>query len=314
LAEYGKIRGVKRRLALLALGWAIAAAPALAAGETVHFHFARPDGDREVETLVMTREKDLGALGKVVDRQETRTSLSYRREKGGYAITARVLSTKTTRDGQAMSDPMSEALRHLTLVYHVGPEARLTRIDGLGGVLDTLKAHFPPELVKSLEPMVTPRVLFAREAAEWTGRYQFFVERTFEIGQRIVDESPFVLPNGDTLSYRTVTTIAGREPCGGDSCVRVETEYDSKAGALDRFTTEAAGQMTRATQDSTAVSTSGSRVSGTLSRLVAPRTLRIHSEKATRITHMTITVAGHDPVAMVMTETRERSYAPVRAR
>jgi hypothetical protein len=291
----------------------VASWPARAADSEapVAFHFQRHDGLHEVETLVVTREKDMGSHGRVIDRQETRTALSWRREKGGWAITGRLLSASFTRNGQAIPDPMLEATRHLTLVYHVGLDGGLERIDGLGGVRDTLASHFPPEVVAALAPLLSPEAILAREAAEWNGRYRYFDGATLQVGETIEDESPFVLPNGDTLTFRSVTRVAGREPCAPETCVRIRIDYDSDARALERLTTETASTIVRAFgADSLAPSASGARVSGSVSRLLHPGTLHVRSEKATRVMRMTVRVPGYDPVAAVVTETRERSYAP----
>src|SRR5262245_66470994 len=96
-----------------------------AAQDTEVFHYRPANGAREVETRVAIRDADFGPYGKRLDRQETRTAFSYRKEKSGWAVTTKMLSSSFVRDGQRITDPMSEAVLGRTLVYPVRPDGSL---------------------------------------------------------------------------------------------------------------------------------------------------------------------------------------------
>lgn len=159
--------------------------------------------------------------------------------------------------------------------------------------------------MNALAPVMSPEAIQAREAAEWNGRYHYYDDAILAVGDRIEDQVPFTLPTGDTLSYRMVTMIAGRDSCAGETCARIQVAYDSDLGAANKLVSEMSSKLFHALDaDSIAPSSSGTRVSGTCDRLVHPGTLQIHSETAKRVMWMTIRMAGHDPVDAVMTETR----------
>jgi hypothetical protein len=298
---------------LLLLAPLLAPMPAGAAPATsdslIEFRYAPPHGHREIVTVETTTEKDLGALGRIVDRRTTRTSLEYRRVASGYTVTARTLSADMTRDGKPRADPILDVMRRLELVYNVGLDGGLRRIDGLAGLMDTLARSQPPEVAKALAPLLSPDAVFAREAAEWNGRYQDFADAALHTGDRIEAPVPFSLPNGDTLTYHMVISIAGREPCGAARCARIEIAYDSNLDAVHGMIDQVTGRIIRAAgADSLGLSSSGGRVTGTVSRLVDPATLLIRSEVTKRVMRMTVRAAGQEPVPVVMTETRTYTY------
>jgi hypothetical protein len=307
----GRSRGTIAVLAALAapsMAHPLLAAPG-GADSTFHFRYAPRDGFHEISTLAVTSEKDLGALGRVSDRRVYRTAWDYRREANGFTVTARTISAEATRNGKPYPDAMLDVMRRIPLVYHVGPDGGLRSIDGLAGVIDTLKHHHPPEVVKALAPVLSHEAVFAREAAEWNGRYQDYHDAVLAVGDRIETRVPFTLPSGDTLSYRMIISIAGRESCASGTCARIQVVYDSDLAAVDRMLTQMSGDLFHALGDSLGPSSSGTRISGTISRLVDPSTLRICGETSKRVLGMTIRVPGHDPVQGVMTETRVYTFS-----
>jgi hypothetical protein len=256
--------------------------------ETISFRFAPPDGTHFVQSMVTTREKSFEGIGRQVDRLESETEISLRRSGEGYVMTAKPISLKMTTDGRPAPDPVSEMLRGVVLTYRIDRDGQIQGIDGYGGLVERARQSFPPQVAEALAPLLSEQALVARETAEWNGRIGDFAGNDFAIGDSVDAEVPFTLPNGDALVYLMRISFPRLEDCAAGSCVRVEQRYDS---------------------DSLAATASGSRISGSASRLIDPRTMLIYGEVVTRTISMTMDVPGQGPVPTTLKEERSYSFA-----
>jgi hypothetical protein len=278
--------------------------------ETISFRFAPPDGTHFVQSMVTTREKSFEGIGRQVDRLESETEISLRRSGEGYVMTAKPISLKMTTDGRPAPDPVSEMLRGVVLTYRIDRDGQIQGIDGYGGLVERARQSFPPQVAEALAPLLSEQALVARETAEWNGRIGDFAGNDFAIGDSVDAEVPFTLPNGDALVYLMRISFPRLEDCAAGSCVRVEQRYDSEADAVGKAVSETAADLASKTgADSLAATASGSRISGSASRLIDPRTMLIYGEVVTRTISMTMDVPGQGPVPTTLKEERSYSFA-----
>lgn len=290
--------------------------------KTVTFTFAPPDGIEYVQTLVTTRERIFDGTERQIDRSESEVAIVIDRVEDGYRMTAKPTGHKMVRDGKPVTDPISQMLQRAVATYRIDEEGQVRSIEGFGGLLDGIKDSLPPDVLEALAPMINEDALVAREVAEWNGRIGDFAGAEVTIGETIEGETPFTLPNGESMTYLSTTTFPGFRDCPAGSCVVIEIEYDSNAEALEALTVETVTDVVDAVggidggESDDPTSTDGnstepasgeapaSSIQGTVRRLIDPETMLIYEETVTRTIRMTMDIPGAGATPVVMNEDR----------
>lgn len=295
-------------LGLAAALAAIAAGPAPAAdgAATFTFSFAPPEGTEFVETLATERERAIAGLGRHVDRAETRSVHSVRREGEDYLLVSTLVASRLSRDDQAQSDVASRLLENVAITYRIGADGQIREIRGFDALMRKVEALLPAEVAAALAPALSEKALVARETAQWNGRIGFFAGLSLQLGQTLEGGSHYTLASGESLAYTVRTRLAALEPCPPGQCLRIEVRYDSDAAALDRPAAEVAGELSAAIDAAEPVA---ARISGSASRLMDPRTMLVYAESSSRAIAMHVAVPGRGRVAAIQTETRRHSFA-----
>jgi hypothetical protein len=281
--------------------------PVQAEPEKVTFRFAPPDGTTFEQTLVTTKTTDLGAQGKRTDVTRAVVRLRFDKTADGYTLTGTPVAMTMHRDGQEVENPLFDVLASLTFTYRLDADGSIRAIEGYDVLADRLRNAFPDEAVfQALSKVLNAETMVAREKEDWSGRISSFSGGTYEIGSRWTTESPFALPNGETITFYTATELVGKEKCGDRDCVRIRFRYDTDASALGKLAGEVVSDAVKAAgaQDP-GLQISKSKITGGGERLIDPATMLIHSESLERTMRMDMaTPGGTTPV----TQHEKREY------
>jgi hypothetical protein len=276
------------------------------------FRFQPPDGVRMNIDYVLKRTRTVQGSAPATDEAESRTSGVFKRSGEGYEYTPKTLSATLRRNGTRIGDPVTALLAKLEPRYTLTADGVATAVTGLGEVDKLLKASVPANVAAALATVINEETLATQQLVEWNARYGDFAGGTFTIGQVLDGEVPQPLPNGETLTYTVRTTFPRWEDCPAGRCVRVEQVYESDAQALATMATGVANRVIAAAAASapptSLTSSPGSRVSGSLSRLVDPKTMLIYSERLQRTISMRIASPGKAPEEVRLDEIRTYAH------
>lgn len=275
----------------------------------VTFTYAPPDGTKLVESVVTTRDKKLEGLGRQIDVTESRVSIVIRRVEEGFLATVTPISLKMTRNGEAQSDIFSDILKDVVVTYHIGPDGRLTKIDGYAGLVDKVRKSAPPEVLTALAQTFSEEALVARDTAEWNGRIGDYAGASVTIGDTIVSDAPFALPSGETVTIHNVISFPRREPCPAGSCLRVVVQYASDAQALSELATDIVSELSEIIEaEPRTTGTSESRISGEASWLIDPATMLFYAKTMSRTISTKMQMPDRGPIPTAMKEERRYSF------
>lgn len=298
--------------ALLLPGAVIAQATSDSPPNEVVFQFNPPDGTHAITTYTFQRTRTIEGQPPVKDEVESQLESTYKQVNGGFEVAQRTLSSVMRRNGNPSEDPVASLLAQVPFTSLISSEGALMAIEGFGEVEALVKSKLPPQLAAALAPVVSEAALVGREKAEWDARYADFAGAEVMIGDSIDAEAPQPLPTGGTLTYTIRTTFPRWEPCPAGSCVRIEQVYESDAKALAEFAAGVARKVVAAAplpaSAAVSVESSGARISGSLSRLIDPSTMRIYSERVERTLIMPMQIPGKGLTPVTLHEIRSYSH------
>jgi len=292
------------------------AASAFAQGadpEEISFRFAPPDGTRVTTTYTLERSRTVTGQPKVEDRILTRLEGRFSRTSGGFEFSQRTLSNSFVRNGQPVQDPLLSVLAGVPYKATISEQGEMLAISGFAEVEAALRASLPPAQAAAVAPLVNEAALVSRERSEWNARYAEFAGAVVKVGDVFDVEAPQPLPTGGSLTYTVRTRIPGWEPCPTGRCVRVEQVYESDAAALAQMTQDLTRKLVEASGGPPAPAPSPSagtaRITGSLSRLIDPRTMLIHAERVERT--LTLPVPGPTGETRSVSQHELRTYVHV---
>jgi hypothetical protein len=211
------------------------------------------------------------------------------------------------RNGEVIKNPIATLLLSSVVTYSLDPNGNIIEIKGFEEFVDGISKQVPPQVFQQLTPMINIETLKAKEITEWNGRIGDYLGAKVRVGDTITANSPYQLPDGSTINYNISTNITAIEPCARTNCVRIKQTYDSQADNLAKMSGSIVNKMAKsmATEIQTSSSESNSaHISGSVKRLVDPKTMLIHEEESKRIIVMKINAPGIGIVPMKVTETR----------
>jgi hypothetical protein len=270
-------------------------------GEKVTFTFAPPDGLHYVQTVETLRELATPDGKQQSDRSESKAKVSIRKTAEGFVVTTVPISMTMSRDGESVKDPSLEILDDTVVKLFVSPRGKPIRVEGYEDVGRRVREAYPPEIAAAVGRLLTPESLSARATAEWEGRISDFVGRTVAIGDSWDSAATFTFPNGRRLEYFMRTTVSGRVPCPGKSCVEVRFRYDSDPKAVGELAArvpdgaDGGGEEVRAKLAS---------LTGVGIRVVDPSTMTVYSERVGRT--MKLTMETKDGALPIVTREEQR--------
>ncbi len=288
-----------------------ALAQSAAAPSVFVMHFLPPDGVKVKMSYRLERTRLVEGQPPVKDVGESSTEGVFKRMGAGFEYAPRTVASTMTRNGSLINDPIVALMSKVPVTYVISAGGEATAIKGYGEVAALLKSTVSPQIAAALAPIVNEAALVGRETAEWNARYSDWADGEFEIGQVIDVEAPQPLPNGETLMYTIRTTIARWEPCPAGQCVRLEQIYESDAAALANIANGVMARVTAATPAAAGLvvpSSKGARVSGSLTRLIDPKTMLIYAEQVRRTISMSIQVPGKGLLPTTQEEVRTYAY------
>lgn len=274
--------------------------------------FQPPDGAKVKLSYRLERTRIIDGQPQVKDVGETTTEGVFKRIGAGFEYAPRTVASTLSRNGDPVNDPIIALLSKVPVTYLISAAGEAQSIKGYGELEALMKATVAPQVAAALAPILNETALVARDTAEWNARYAEWGDGEFRIGDVVDVEAPQSLPNGETIKYTIRTTFARWEPCPAGQCVRLEQIYESDAAALAKIATgviERVSAATSAPAGLVAASGKGARVSGSLTRLIDPKTMLIYSEQVRRVISMNLQVAGKGMVPSTQEEIRTYTYS-----
>ena len=272
------------------------------------FRFQPPDGVRFKVQYTHQRVRTLEGQPPTRTESDSLTEGSFRRTGKQFEYRPRIVTMNMRRNGVPVNDPTLPLLTGLQVTYLISPEGEATAIQGFEDLDALLKSRLPPQVAAALAPLINERTLVQKEKAEWNARYAEFAGGKFRLGEVIDTEAPQALPTGETLRYTVRTSFPRWESCPAGRCVRIEQVYESDAAALTQMAARVTGQLLTGTPQPAPVPTTA-RISGSLSRLIDPKTMLIYSEQVRRNLTMRVQLPDRGLVPMVDEEVRTYTYS-----
>ena len=290
---------------------AVPAQGALPPTEEFVFRFQPADGTNVRQTYKLERTRTIEGQPPTRDEVEAVTEGRFRRVDDGFEYSPKTIFSTMRRNGVAINDPISGLLSKVQITYFISKGAEATDIRGFGEVEQLVKSTMPAQLAAALAPLLNEASLVAQQKAEWNARYSDFAGGTFKIGDVIDAQAPQRLPNGETINYTIRTSFPSWEPCPAGTCIRLRQIYESDAAELAKLVEGVAGSVASAASASKIapkVERGATRITGSLSRLIDPKTMLIYSEQVRRTISMRIQVPGQGILPTVQEESRTYTY------
>lgn len=275
------------------------------------FRFQPPDGTNVRQTYKLERARTIEGQPTTKDEAETVTEGRFRRVGDGFEYSPKTISSTMRRNGAVINDPISGLLSNLKVTYVISKGAEATDIRGFGEVEQMVKSTMPAQMAAALAPILNEASLVAQQKAEWNSRYSDFADGTFKVGDVIDVQAPQRLPNGETINYTIRTSFPTWEPCPAGSCIRLMQIYESDAAELAKLIEGIVGSVANAAsapQIAPKVEKGATRITGSLSRLIDPKTMLIYSEQVKRTISMRVQVPGQGILPTVQEESRTYTY------
>lgn len=279
--------------------------------ETFVFRFRPPEGTTVRQTYRLERTRTIEGQAPTKDEAETLTEGRFSRVGDGFEYSPKTISSSLRRNGVAMNDPISGVLSKIQITYVISKGAEAIEIRGFGEVEQLVKSTMPAQLAAALAPVLNEASLVTQQKAEWNARFADFADGTFKVGDVIDVQAPQRLPNGETISYTIRTSFPGWEPCPAGTCIRVRQLYESDAAELAKLVEGVVNNVASAasaSQVAPKLEKGGTRITGSLSRLIDPKTMLIYSEQVRRTISMRFNVPGQGMFPTVQEETRTYTY------
>lgn len=276
------------------------------------FRFQPPDGTNVRQTYKLERVRTIEGQPPTRDESEAVTEGRFRRVGDGFEYSPKTISSTMRRNGAAINDPISGLLSKVQVTYVISKGAEATDIRGFGEVEQLVKSTMPAQMAAALAPILNEASLVAQQKAEWNARYSDFADGTFKLGDVIDVQAPQRLPNGETISYTIRTSFPSWEPCPAGTCIRLRQIYESDAAELAKLVEGVVGSVASAasaSQIAPKVEKGATRITGSLSRLIDPKTMLIYSEQVKRTISMRVQVPGQGVLPTVQEESRTYTYA-----
>jgi len=279
---------------------------------TFTFHFAPPDGTSVSQEYRLVRERSIGEQTPQRDEAVAKSSGVFRKEGGLYLYSTKTDANVLRRNGQPINDPVSALLANTTITYVISPDGEAQEIQGFADVETAARKSLPPAIAASLTPVLSEASLVTREKAEWNSRYSDFANGTFSIGDIIDVKVPYQLPNGTAIEYVIRTSFPRWEACPAGSCVRIEMIYESDAAALQSLVKDVVANVSSAAgvalPKQSFQPVLSSRITGSASRLIDPKTMLIYAEQVSRTISMPVDIPGQGRVPTIQREERTYKY------
>lgn len=275
------------------------------------FRFQPPDGTNVRQTYKLVRARTIEGQPTTKDEAETVIEGRFRRAGDGFEYLPKTISSTMRRNGAVINDPISGLLSNLQVTYVISKGAEATDIRGFGEVEQMVKSTMPAQMAAALAPILNEASLVAQQKAEWNSRYFDFADGTFKVGDVIDVQAPQRLPNGETINYTIRTSFPSWEPCPAGSCIRLMQIYESDAAELAKLIEGIVGSVANAAsapQIAPKVEKGATRITGSLSRLIDPKTMLIYSEQVKRTISMRVQVPGQGILPTVQEESRTYTY------
>ena len=298
---------------LLALWVATAShAETVPEGEQFVFRFQPPEGIRVRLTYTLQRNRLTEGQPPTRDESELQTEGSFRRVGETFEYSPKTVAASMRRNGTPVNDPIVGLMSRIQPTYVVSSAGEAISIKGFGEMEALIKSTVPAQLAAALAPFLNEATLVGQQKAEWNARYADFANGKFRIGDVIDVEAPQQLPDGTTITYTIRTRFPRWESCAAGKCIRLEQVYESDAAELARMAEGLATRVAEAVsiaRPASQLPKSAARITGSLSRLIDPKTMLIYSEQVKRTISMQLQVPGKGTVPTVQEESRTYLYS-----
>ena len=207
------------------------------------------------------------------------------RTSAGYRFIASPARFSATRNGQPLEDALQQIAMSMITTYEVDQNGRLVDMSSTD-VTQKLQDLVPEPLRPMAAHMFSKEALFAKNKAEWDGRYADLAGRELQWGSSFDWTSEFISPNGVSATCWGTTALIEELECAGRKCCRLRYAYGSNPEGVRAITERLINAMDiRATLSPWELAGEGERV-------VEADTMLIHSERLWRTADMALMMPG----------------------
>lgn len=279
--------------------------------ETIKFSFSPGENISFLQRLTIIKEKDMGDKGRQLDESLSTVKITITKTESGWDVLAEPKSISMKRDGEEVNNPIVNLLSSAVITYKLDSDGNIIDVDGYEPFIEGISKQVTPEVFEQLAPILNIEAMKSKEIAEWNGRIGDYVGAEVQIGDSIVADVPYQIPNGTTINYSIQTNIAALVPCGENKCVRIEQRYDSEADNLAKMAGEVMSNVSDAIAPEKQKSSSDSNtaiIRGDVVRVLDPETMLVYEEESIRTIAMEIDIPGAGLVPIKTTETRKYEF------
>ncbi|MDH4099251.1 MAG: hypothetical protein OEV28_01595 [Nitrospirota bacterium] len=228
-------------------------------GTAITFTYSPPTETRYTETVHITRQRQATTGGVQTDELTSSSNILIQQTPVGWQVVVKPAEYGLKLNGRPVLDPFADLQSKVTITHHLDRQGMLVTTDvDYAALMNLLGRELPPQELAKVTPMIQQRAgeLKEKAAAEWRARVGELIGKTVKIGDMWQQETSYVLPDGGGAVLTIKTQFEAMEPCGAGSCVRIRQTFSP-------------------VPQNGAVATGAS---GSLSRLVDPRTMLIYDE------------------------------------
>lgn len=278
--------------------------------EEINFTF-NPPPDLSYRQLMSSTKKLSYETGQSqTDVSQAEISIDVQKTKTGYNMTATPVSMTMFRNDQPIENPLFSILSDLVVHYDIDSNGKLLGVSGYDEFLEAARNSMPPEIINTIQSVFNKQSMTAKEMSEWNGRIGNFVGEKISLGDKWIDTTDFLLPDGDSLLFYTVTKFEELVDCNGQDCLKITFHYHSKPDSLEKkFGMEIADIIKEDTDTTVTGEITYPELYGEGYRIINPATMLIYDEYTNRTIRMVVLTQAMEPMIVTIYEEKKYDYA-----
>jgi hypothetical protein len=275
------------------------------------FIFNPPDNTVYKQTVDVTKTKDLGALGTQTEKTKFETKVTIKKTQSGYLIVSTPISIVMTKNDKEINNPILSLLNKITFNFELDTEGFLLSIEGFDQLEKLMNENLPRHLVHAIAPVLNKETLSGKEAAEWNGRIEKFINRNIKSGDVWTDTDIFQFPNGESLIFYSGIKFEKITDTTNLNLIKILFTFNSEPEKLKNFFSETItniykkfGIYKKKIEIPNGISITGSGI-----RVIDPKTMLIYSEEINQIMTMPMNIPNYGKINSTMHEKRVYTFS-----
>lgn len=156
--------------------------------------------------------------------------------EGGWQLSSVPDSSRITRNGSPLNDPVRSLLSMTELTRTIDQSAQISKVEGYDKTFEALDTILEPLQAQYLRTVLSPESLEETEKSDWATRVANWNGRTLNVGDLVLDSSAYAVPGGIQVRYLGAYKLVDTLRIDGVLCARINvyasTEPDKFANML----------------------------------------------------------------------------------